>query len=189
MVDDIAIVRSMWTEAINHDPAITYIQTGKQLPGYPSLGAWLSYGLGSDNENLPSFVVLNSSWSSKGQAQALFTRLWGAGFLPSNHQGVAFQPSTDPILFLQNPPGVDRETRRSMLDGLGKLNRHLFEQVGDDEIQARITRLALGGKCGEPSAPRPNSEALPKPGNVAKAAAPTPAASLPKNCRLVSSFT
>lgn len=98
MVDDIAVIRSMWTEAINHDPAITYIQTGNQIPGHPSLGAWLSYGLGSENENLPSFVVLNSTWSAKRDAQALYQRLWAAGFLPSKHQGVALRSQGDPVL-------------------------------------------------------------------------------------------
>ena len=96
MVDDLALIYSTWTEAINHDPAITYIQTGAQIPGRPSLGAWLSYGLGSDNENLPAFVVLNSSWTGKIDAQGLYSRLWGSGFLPTEHQGVAFQSRAIP---------------------------------------------------------------------------------------------
>jgi hypothetical protein len=121
MVDDIAVIRSMWTEAINHDPAITYIQTGNQIPGNPSLGAWLSYGLGSENENLPSFVVLNSTWSSKRDAQALYQRLWGAGFLPSRHQGVALRAQGDPVLYLSDPKGVSRDVRRTMLDGLNEM--------------------------------------------------------------------
>ncbi|MBP9225904.1 MAG: DUF1501 domain-containing protein [Verrucomicrobiales bacterium] len=143
MVDDIAVVRSMWTEAINHDPAITYIQTGNQIPGNPSLGAWLSYGLGSDNENLPSFVVLNSTWSSKRDAQALYQRLWGAGFLPSRHQGVALRAQGDPVLYLSDPKGVSRDVRRTMLDGLNELNRQQYEQVGDPETQARIAQYEM----------------------------------------------
>lgn len=143
MVDDIAVVRSMWTEAINHDPAITYIQTGNQIPGNPSLGAWLSYGLGSENENLPSFVVLNSTWSSKRDAQALYQRLWGAGFLPSRHQGVALRAQGDPVLYLSDPKGVSRDVRRTMLDGLNELNRQQYEQVGDPETQARIAQYEM----------------------------------------------
>ncbi len=118
MVDDIAIVKTIWTEAINHDPAITYICTGHQLPGRPSLGSWLSYGLGSENQNLPAFVVMTASWTGRKDAQALYNRLWGSGFLPSNHQGVRLRSSGDPVLFLSNPPGVDPSTRRRMLDAL-----------------------------------------------------------------------
>ncbi|MDF1826598.1 MAG: DUF1501 domain-containing protein [Verrucomicrobiales bacterium] len=143
MVDDIAVIRSMWTEAINHDPAITYIQTGNQIPGHPSLGAWLSYGLGSENNNLPSFVVLNSKWSAKRDAQALYQRLWGAGFLPSKHQGVALRSQGDPVLYLSDPKGVNRDVRRTMLDGLGQLNEKHFEQVGDPETHARISQYEM----------------------------------------------
>ena len=143
MVDDIAVVKSMWTEAINHDPAITYIQTGNQIPGRPSLGAWLSYGLGSENENLPSFVVLNSSWSAKQNAQALFSRLWGSGFLPSKHQGVALRSKGDPVLFLSDPNGVSRNLRRSMLDGLNQLNERHFDAVGDPETHTRIAQYEM----------------------------------------------
>ncbi|MDF2376603.1 MAG: DUF1501 domain-containing protein [Verrucomicrobiales bacterium] len=143
MVDDIAVIRSMWTEAINHDPAITYIQTGNQIPGHPSLGAWLSYGLGSENENLPSFVVLNSKWSAKRDAQALYQRLWGAGFLPSKHQGVALRSQGDPVLYLSDPRGVNRDVRRSMLDGLSQLNQKHFEEVGDPETNARIAQYEM----------------------------------------------
>ncbi|QDT37864.1 DUF1501 domain-containing protein [Stratiformator vulcanicus] len=143
MVDDIAIVRSVWTEAINHDPAITYIQTGSQIPGRASLGAWLSYGLGSLNANLPTFVVLNSTWSAKRDAQALYSRLWGSGFLPSKHQGVALRSQGDPVLYLSNPPGVDRELRRVMLDGVGELNRKLYDEVGDPETQTRISQYEM----------------------------------------------
>lgn len=143
MVDDISVVKTMYTEAINHDPAITYIQTGDQIPGKPSLGAWLSYGLGSENENLPSFVVLNSKWSAKRDAQALFSRLWGSGFLPSKHQGVALRSQGDPVLYLSNPSGVDPTVRRTMLDGLNALNQKQFERLGDPETQARIAQYEM----------------------------------------------
>lgn len=143
MVDDIAVVRSMWTEAINHDPAITYIQTGAQIPGHPSLGAWLSYGLGSENENLPSFVVLNSTWSAKRDAQALYQRLWGPGFLPSKHQGVALRSQGDPVLYLSDPKGVNRDVRRTMLDGLNQLNEQHYREVGDPETHARIAQYEM----------------------------------------------
>ncbi|MEO0413914.1 MAG: DUF1501 domain-containing protein [Verrucomicrobiota bacterium] len=143
VVDEIALVRSMWTEAINHDPAITYIQTGNQIPGRPSLGSWLSYGLGSENENLPAFVVLNSTWSSKRDAQALFARLWGSGFLPSKHQGVALRSQGDPVLYLSDPKGVDRSVRRTMLDGLNTLNQKHYEQTLDPEVQTRISQYEM----------------------------------------------
>ncbi|MCB1093703.1 MAG: DUF1501 domain-containing protein, partial [Verrucomicrobiae bacterium] len=143
MADDIAIVRTLWTEAINHDPAITYIQTGSQVPGRPSLGAWLSYGLGSENENLPAFVVLNSTWSAKRDAQALFSRLWGSGFLPSKHQGVALRSKGDPVLYLSNPAGVSPDIRRAMLDGVQALNQRHFDEVGDPETHARITQYEM----------------------------------------------
>jgi hypothetical protein len=143
MVDDIAIVKTLWTEAINHDPAITYIQTGSQIPGRPSLGAWLSYGLGSENENLPGFVVLNSTWSAKRDAQALYSRLWGSGFLPSKHQGVALRSQGDPVLYLSNPKGMTPDIRRAMLDGVQTLNRRHFEEVGDPETHARITQYEM----------------------------------------------
>ncbi|MBB6429493.1 DUF1501 domain-containing protein [Algisphaera agarilytica] len=143
MVDDIAIIKSMWTEAINHDPAITYIQTGRQIPGLPSLGAWVSYGLGASNENLPTFVVLNSSWTGRQSAQALFSRLWGSGFLPSEHQGVAFQSMGDPVLYLSNPDGVGTHSRRIMLDGLEHLNQETYEEIGDPEVHARIAQYEM----------------------------------------------
>ena len=133
----------MHTEAINHDPAITYIQTGNQIPGHPSLGAWLSYGLGSHNENLPSFVVLNSTWSARRDAQALYQRLWGAGFLPSKHQGVALRSQGDPVLYLSDPKGVSRDVRRTMLDGLNQLNEKHYEEVGDPETHARIAQYEM----------------------------------------------
>ena len=143
MVDDIAIVKSLHTEAINHDPAITYICTGDQLPGRPSLGAWLSYGLGTLNEDLPSFVVMTATWSGVPEAQALYNRLWGSGFLPSKHQGVALRSQGDPVLFLSNPPGVTGASRRRMLDSLAKLNQDTYEKMGDPETQARIAQYEM----------------------------------------------
>jgi hypothetical protein len=143
IVDDIAIIKSMWTEAINHDPAITYIQTGNQIPGRPSLGAWLSYGLGSLNDNLPTFVVLNSTWTGRQEAQALFTRLWGAGPLPSQHQGVALRSDGDPVLYLSNPHGVSGDIRRLMLDGVSEMNEDIFHEFGDPETHARISQYEM----------------------------------------------
>jgi uncharacterized protein (DUF1501 family) len=143
IADDIAIVKTMHTDAINHDPAITFIQTGSQLPGRPSTGAWLSYGIGSPNEDLPAFVVLHSRWSSKSGSQALFSRLWGTGFLPTKHQGVALRSSGDPVLYLSNPPGVSAAARRRMLDGLAALNHKRQEAVGDPEIAARIAQYEM----------------------------------------------
>ncbi len=141
--DDICFIKSMWTEAINHDPAITYIQTGSQIPGRPSLGAWLSYGLGSMNRDLPSFVVLHASWTGRKSAQALYNRLWGSGFLPSRYQGVALRSQGDPVLYLTNPPGVDATQRRQMLDGLAQLNQKLYDDIGDPEINTRIAQYEM----------------------------------------------
>ncbi len=143
IVDDIAIVKSIWTDAINHDPAITYIQTGNQIPGRPSLGAWLSYGLGSLNDNLPTFVVLNSTWTGRKTAQALFSRLWGAGPLPSEHQGVSLRSKGDPVLYLTDPNGISRETRRDMLDGVNEINEDLYHEFGDPETHARISQYEM----------------------------------------------
>ncbi len=142
-VDDMAIIKSVHTEAINHDPAITYIQTGAQLPGRPSLGAWMSYGLGQDNKNLPAFVVLHSTWSSRRAAQALYSRLWGSGFLPSKHQGVSLRSTGDPVLYLSDPPGVTGGNRRKMLDALNQLNQQQYEAVGDPEIMTRIAQYEM----------------------------------------------
>ncbi len=143
MVDDIAIIKSLYTEAINHDPAITYICTGHQLPGRASLGAWLSYGLGTLNQNLPAFVVLTATWTGRKEAQALYNRLWGSGFLPSKHQGVALRSKGDPVLFLSNPPGMAESTRRRMLDSLARLNQQTLDAFGDPEIQARIAQYEM----------------------------------------------
>jgi hypothetical protein len=143
IVDELAVIKTVNTEAINHDPAITYICTGHQLPGRASLGAWLSYGLGTENQNLPAFVVMTPSWTGRKEDQPLFNRLWGSGFLPSKHQGVALRSSGDPVLFLSNPPGVDAATRRRMLDALARLNQKEFEDVADPETQARIAQYEM----------------------------------------------
>jgi hypothetical protein len=143
IVDDIAIIKTVFTEAINHDPAITYIQTGFQQPGRPSMGAWVSYGLGSENQNLPAFVVLLSQANAINPDQPLFSRLWGNGFLPSKYQGVKFRSSGDPVLYLSNPPGISPATRRRMLDGIGKLNRLLAEKYGDPEIDTRVAQYEM----------------------------------------------
>ncbi|HEX8310278.1 MAG TPA: DUF1501 domain-containing protein [Chthoniobacteraceae bacterium] len=143
IVDDIALVKTVHTEAINHDPACTFLMTGSELPGKASIGSWLSYGLGSENENLPAFVVLTPSWSSKDNAQALFTRMWSSGFLPTRYTGVALRSQGDPVLFLKDPPGVDREVRRNMLDALGKLNEHTWNRFGDPETQTRIAQYEM----------------------------------------------
>jgi hypothetical protein len=143
VVDDLCIVRSMHTEAINHDPAVTFFQTGSQQPGRPSIGSWLSYGLGSENENLPAFVVLLSRGSGRPNCQPLYDRLWGSGFLPSQHQGVKFLSNADPVAYLANPAGIDATLRRKMLDDLAELNRRKFELAGDPEIATRIQQYEL----------------------------------------------
>ena len=143
MVDDIAIVRSVNTEAINHDPAITYICTGHQLPGRASLGSWLSYGLGTTNENLPSFVVMTPKWTGRKEAQALFSRLWGSGFLPGKYQGVSLRAQGDPVLFLSNPSGVDAEVRRRTLDRIAAFNQRTLASFGDPETQTRIDQYEM----------------------------------------------
>ncbi len=143
VLDDICLVRSVHTEAINHDPAITYIQTGSQQPGRPSLGAWLSYGLGCEAENLPAFIVLISHGSGKDANQGLLERLWGSGFLPSSHQGVKLRSGGDPVLYLSDPPGIDRDLRRTMLDTLGRLNERELERTGDPEIATRVAQYEM----------------------------------------------
>jgi hypothetical protein len=143
IVDDICLIKTANTDAINHDPAITFIQTGSQQPGRPSMGAWVSYGLGSENHNLPAFVVLISQSSAINVDQPLFSRLWGAGFLPSNHQGVNFRSSGDPVLYLSDPPGIDKSTRRRMLDTVAKLNQLRSQAYGDPEIETRITQYEM----------------------------------------------
>jgi len=143
VIDDVCVIKSMHTEAINHDPAVTLMQTGHQQPGRPSFGAWSSYGLGSENQNLPSFVVLISDGSASRPADPLYARLWGTGFLPSSHQGVNFRKSGDPVLYLSNPPGIDAASRRRMLDGLSQLNQRQFEDYRDPEIQTRIAQYEM----------------------------------------------
>jgi hypothetical protein len=143
IADEITIVRSMHTEAINHDPAITYINTGNQQMGHASLGSWLSYGLGTDNEDLPAFVVLLSQGTGKNPGQPLFARLWGNGYLPSEYQGVNLRAGANPVLYLQDPHGVDRQQRRQFLDTLANLNEAHAKQVGDPEIHARISAYEL----------------------------------------------
>jgi uncharacterized protein (DUF1501 family) len=143
IADRIAIVKTLNTEAINHDPAITFLQTGSQQPGRPSFGAWLSYGLGSENDNLPAFVVMISQGSGNKTDQPIFSRLWGSGFLPSEHQGVRFRAGADPVLYLSNPQGIDSQTRREMLDGVSQLNAVAAQAVGDPEINTRIAQYEM----------------------------------------------
>jgi hypothetical protein len=143
VVDDVAIVKSLHTEAINHDPAITCIQTGHQLPGRPSLGSWLSYGLGNESKSLPAFVVMVSQGSGNKTDQPLFSRLWGSGFLPSEHQGVRFRSGKDPVLYLSDPPGVGPADRRRMLDAVGELNRMAAQSFGDPEVNTRIAQYEM----------------------------------------------
>ena len=142
VADDICVVKSMHTEAINHDPAVTFFQSGHQQPGRPSIGAWLSYGLGSESENLPSFVVMLTK-NTFHQAQPLYDRLWGAGFLPSKYQGVKFRSQGDPVLYLNDPAKLDTRNRRSFLDRLARLNQIRSEEVGDPEINTRIAQYEM----------------------------------------------
>jgi hypothetical protein len=143
IADDFCMIRTMNTEAINHDPAITFCQTGHQLAGRPSIGSWLSYGLGSENQDLPAYVVLTSFGSGRPDDQPLYDRLWGSGFLPSKHQGVKFRNKGDAVLYLSNPPGIDRDTRRETLDRLASLNKQHFDTVHDPEIQTRIAQYEM----------------------------------------------
>jgi uncharacterized protein DUF1501 len=140
IVDDLCIVRSMCTDAINHDPAITFFQSGSQIAGRPSIGAWIHYGLGSDNEDLPAFVVLITPGKVD---QPLYARLWGSGFLPPEHQGVQFRSGKDAVLYLSNPDGVSRASRRLLLDRLRDLHEHAAEQLGDREVDARIAQYEM----------------------------------------------
>jgi hypothetical protein len=143
IADDITIIKSLHTEAINHDPAITFIQTGFQQPGRPSMGAWVSYGLGSENQNLPAFVVLLSQAQALNTDQPLFSRLWSSGFLPSRFQGVRFRAGSDAVLYLADPPGIDATSRRRMLDVVGAINRLRYEAFGDPEISTRIAQYEM----------------------------------------------
>ena len=141
--DELCFIKSMHTEAINHDPAITFCQTGHQLAGRPSLGAWLSYGLGTENKDLPAYVVMTSWGTGRPNDQPLYDRLWGAGFLPTQHQGVKFRNSGDPVLYLSDPKGINRKMRRDMLDEIAQLNRKDRQVVGDPEIDARISQYEM----------------------------------------------
>lgn len=143
IVDEICLIRSMHTEAINHDPAITYIQTGSQQPGRPSMGAWAAYGLGTEAADLPAFVVMISHGSGKDSNQGLLDRLWGSGFLPSSHQGVKLRSQRDAVLYLSDPAGMDRMMRRDMLDSLAQLNAQKQAESGDPEITSRIAQYEL----------------------------------------------
>lgn len=144
VVDELAVIKTVHTEAINHDPAKTMLCTSSQQPGLPSIGAWVSFGLGSINDSLPNYIILNSAkWSGRVNVQGLYSRLWGAGFLPGKHQGVTFQPSGSPVLFLDNPQGVDRKSRRRMLDLTGALNQRHFEQIGDPQINTTISQQEM----------------------------------------------
>ena len=142
VADELCVVRSIHSEAINHDPAITFLQTGFQLSGRPSIGSWVSYGLGAMNRDLPTYIVMTSRGGS-GDAQPLYSRLWSSGFLPTQHSGVKFRNTGDPVYYLSNPPGVDRETRRDMLDDLAALNRQRYDVLGDPEIQSRIAQYEM----------------------------------------------
>jgi hypothetical protein len=137
IADEIALVKSVHTEAINHDPGITYINTGSQIPGLPSLGAWVSYALGSPNKDMPGYIVLLSQGSGKNPGQPIFSRLWGSGFLPSSHQGVQLRGGGAPILYLNDPAGIDRKSRRAMLDDIAALNAIRLRETGDPEITTR----------------------------------------------------
>jgi len=144
VADDICLVHSFNTNAINHDPGKTSFCTGSEIPGKPSMGSWLSYGLGTLNKDLPDFVVMPSAfWSGKVNVQALYARLWGSGFLPSKYQGTSFQTTGDPVLFLSNPKGVDAKVRRRMLDSLAALNRKHHSEIGDPEIQTTIAQQEM----------------------------------------------
>lgn len=143
IADEIAILHTMHTEAINHDPGITLINTGSQFPGAASAGSWVSYGLGSVNQNLPAYIVLVSQGTGKNPGQPIFSRLWGSGFLPSNHQGVQFRSSKDPVLYLNDPGGMTRSDRRGMLDDLRELNQLRYEELADPEILTRISQYEM----------------------------------------------
>jgi hypothetical protein len=143
VADELCVINSMHTEAINHDPAITFLQTGSQQPGRPSIGSWVDYGLGSDCDDLPAFVVLLSLPSNGAPDQGLLSRLWGSGFLPSRHQGVKLRSSGEPVLFLRDPEGLSRAARNRWVDALGELNRKRHAVVGDPEIDARIVQYEM----------------------------------------------
>ena len=143
IVDDIAVVKTVNTNAINHDPACTFVMTGREVPGYASIGSWLAYGLGSENNDLPAFVVFTPKWPESGNGQALFTRMWSSGFLPTKHSGVAFRGAGDPVLYLPNPDGVNGGDRRTMLDAVNQLNQRTLARLGDPETATRIAQYEM----------------------------------------------
>ena len=143
VVDQLAVVRSLHTEAINHEPATIAVNSGNQLPGRPCLGSWLSYGLGTLNENLPTFVVMTSTYTNKSNVQALSARMWSSGFLPARHSGISVRGAGDPVLYLSDPEGVDRETRRRVLDGVQALNARQADVLGDPETETRIAQYEM----------------------------------------------
>jgi hypothetical protein len=143
IADEIAVIKSVHTNAINHDPACTFLFTGSEIPGKASIGSWISYGLGSTSENLPSFVVLTPKWPAGSNGQAIYQRLWNSGFLPGKYSGVAFRNEADPVLYLPNPQGVDRDDRRTLLDALGDLNHHRHKQHHDPDTLTRIEQYEM----------------------------------------------
>ncbi len=143
VVDEIALIKSVHTNAINHDPACTFVMTGSEIPGRASIGSWLAYGLGSENNDLPAFICLTPRFPSGSNGQALFSRMWGSGFLPTRHTGVVLRGAGDPVLYLKNPDGLSGTERRTMLDALSKLNQRNFEKYGDPEIQTRIAQYEM----------------------------------------------
>ena len=143
IADEITMIKTVSTEAINHDPACTFVMTGSEIPGKPSLGSWISYGLGSESNDLPAFVVFTPTFPKASQAQALFTRMWSSGFLPSRYDGVALRGQGDPVLYVKNPPGVAPGDRRTMLDALNRLNQKTYERLGDPETLTRIAQYEM----------------------------------------------
>ena len=143
VVDDIAVIKTVHTNAINHDPACTFVMTGSEIPGKPCMGSWVSYGLGAETSDLPAFVSLVPNFPNGSNAQALYSRMWGSGFLPGKYSGVVLRPGADPVLYLDNPPGVSSTDRREMLDTLGKLNERGFRKFGDPDIQTRISQYEM----------------------------------------------
>ncbi len=142
-VDDMCLIKSVFTNAINHDPACTFVMTGSEVPGKASIGSWLAYGLGAETQNLPAFVVFTPRFPASGNGQALFTRMWSSGFLPTRFNGVALRGAGDPVLYVQNPPGVTGDDRRVMLDALARLNQRNFERLGDPDTQTRIAQYEM----------------------------------------------
>jgi hypothetical protein len=143
IVDEITLIKTVSTNAINHDPACTFVMTGSEIPGKASIGSWISYGLGSENDNLPAFVVFTPQFPNDSNGQALYNRMWGSGFLPTRYSGVALRGAGDPVLYLKNPPGIQSTDRRAMLDALGELNAQTLERFGDPETQTRIAQYEM----------------------------------------------